>query len=142
MGSGNISRAETAGWIGSIWAGCIAGGVGLILAILPDVWIPAFTDDAETFRAAKDYIQIVGPAYAFLGIGLVLYFASQGAAAMTWPIAATILRFAASVGVAAIWVSVFGGALQVIFVSGAIGMVLFGTLIATGLKLGAWRRGN
>ncbi len=142
MGSGNITRAEAAGWIGSVWAGCIAGGVGLVLAIFPEVWIPAFTEDAETFRAAKDYIQIVGPAYAFLGLGLVLYFASQGAAAMTWPILATVLRFAVSVGVAAIWVSVFGGALQVIFTSGAIGMVLFGTLIALGLKLGAWRRGK
>ena len=139
MGSGNIRRAESAGWIGSIWAGCIAGGVGLILAIFPSAWIPAFTEDAETFQAAKDYIQTVGPAYAFLGIGLVLYFASQGAAAMTWPIVATVLRFIVSVGVAGIWVQVFGGTLQVIFTSGAIGMVLFGVLIALGLKLGAWR---
>jgi hypothetical protein len=58
---------------------------------------------------------------------------------MTWPIVATILRFIVSVGVAGIWVQVFGGTLQVIFTSGAIGMVLFGLLIALGLKLGAWR---
>ena len=38
-------------------------------------------------------IRIVGPAYAFLGIGLVLYFASQGAGTMRWPIRAQILRF-------------------------------------------------
>lgn len=142
MGSGNITRAESAGWIGGIWAGCIAGGVGLVLAIFPGAWIPVFTEDAETFQAAKDYIQTVGPAYAFLGVGLVLYFASQGAAAMTWPIVATVLRFVVSVGLAALWVQVFGGALQVIFTSGAIGMVLFGVLIALGLKLGAWRGAN
>jgi len=108
--------------------------------LLPDLWIPVFTDDSATYEVARQYIQTVGPAYAFLGIGLVLYFASQGAAAMTWPIIGTILRFIVSVGLAAFWVNQTGGGLKDIFIAGAIGMVSFGLVIAVAVKMGAWRR--
>jgi len=140
VGAGAITRAERAGWWGSGFAAAIAGGTGIVLALLPDLWIPVFTDDSATYEVAKQYIQTVGPAYAFLGIGLVLYFASQGAAAMTWAIIGTILRFIVSVGLAAFWVNQTGGGLKDIFIAGAIGMVSFGLVIAVAVKMGAWRR--
>ena len=69
-----------------------------------------------TFEVARTYIRIVGPAYAFLGIGLVLYFASQGAGTMTWPIRAQILRFAMSVGGAFFLVNYLGYGLNAVFI--------------------------
>ena len=36
------------------------------------------------------YLRIVGPFYGFFGVGLALYFASQGAGRMNWPLAAVL----------------------------------------------------
>ena len=32
------------------------------------------------------YLRVVGPAYGFFGLGLSLYFASQGAGRLFWPL--------------------------------------------------------
>ena len=39
-------------------------------------------------RWARSYLRIVGPFYGFFGAGLALYFASQGAGRLGWPLAA------------------------------------------------------
>ncbi len=38
------------------------------------------------------YVRIVGPTYGFFGLGLALYFASQGAARLFWPLLTGSLR--------------------------------------------------
>ena len=38
------------------------------------------------------YLRIVGPAYGFFGLGLSLYFASQGAGRLLWPLLAGLVR--------------------------------------------------
>ncbi len=139
IGAGNIGRAEHIGWTGGLFAAGLAGVVGLLLALFPNAWISAFTSDPETFEAARSYIRIVGPFFAFQGLGLSLYFASQGAGAMRWPIAATIVRFVFAVGggwILAFW---FNMEMQGIFIGAAAAMLLYGIMIAVSLKLGAWR---
>ena len=49
--------------------------------------------DPATYAAGATYLQIAGPAFFFQGLGLSLYFASQGAGTVLWPVVATILRF-------------------------------------------------
>ena len=44
------------------------------------------------------YLRIVGPAYGFFGLGLSLYFASQGAGRLLWPLLAGLLRLLIAVG--------------------------------------------
>ena len=65
------------------------------------------------------YLRSVGPFYGFFGLGLVLYFASQGAGKLLWPVLANLLRLA----VAALggWLVLhWGGTLtQVFLVQGA-----------------------
>lgn len=39
-------------------------------------------------ESGSRYLRIVGPVYGFFGSGLVLYFASQGAGRLLWPVAA------------------------------------------------------
>ena len=36
--------------------------------------------------AGSAYLRIVGPFYGFFGLGMALYFASQGAGALKWPL--------------------------------------------------------
>jgi len=139
IGAGNIARAERIGWTGSAFAAGLAGVVGLALAAFPEVWIYAFTNDPAAFDAARSYIRIVGPFFAFQGLGLSLYFASQGAGTVTWPILATIVRVVLAVGgswMLAFWLDM---GLQGVFIAAAGAMVTYGFLIAASLKLGAWR---
>ncbi len=115
--------------------------VGLALALFPSAWIYAFTNDQVTFEAARSYIQIVGPLFAFQGLGLSLYFASQGAGAMRWPVIAILARVVLAVGGG--WFLAFGLdlGLKGVFIGAAAAMATFGLIIAITLKLGAWRRG-
>ncbi len=139
IGAGNYDRAELAGRYGMTSAALICGTVGGFLALFPNLWIPIFTDDAGTFEVARSYIRIVGPAYAFLGIGLVLYFASQGAGTMTWPIRAQILRFAISVGGAFFLVNYLGYGLNAVFIVTVIALALYAGIISIAVFNGAWR---
>ena len=139
IGAGQYDRAEAAGWYGVLCAGLLAGSTGVVLALFPNVWIPLFTNDPDVVGVASHYIVIVGPAYAGLGIGLVLYFASQGAGAMRWPVLGMILRFVISVGGASYCVLYLEMGLEAIFYAGALGMSLYAIFIATAIFKGAWR---
>jgi MATE family, multidrug efflux pump len=139
IGAGDIDRAEKIGWTGAAFAAGLAGVVGLALAAFPEAWIYAFTDDPATFEAARSYIRIVGPFFAFQGLGLSLYFASQGAGTVTWPVVATIVRVILAVGgswMLAFWLDM---GLQGVFIAAAAAMVTYGVMIAASLKFGAWR---
>ncbi len=140
IGAQNIERAEKVGIYGGSTAGIVSIFIGLTLAIFPDVWIQFFTDDLKAYEVTKKYIQIVGPFYIFQGVGLSLYFASQGANAMKWPTIATIARFLiASVGgsVSIYWL---GFGIESIFFSSSIAMMIFGAMIFISIKRGAWRK--
>jgi Na+-driven multidrug efflux pump len=139
VGAGKIDRAEHIAWIGSTAASLLAGVVGITLALIPDVWIPVFTSEPAIHQSARAYIQIVGPCYVFIGLGLSLYFASQGAGAMFWPVAATMLRTIVAVGGALYLAFVMDLGLQGVYYAAGLGMVGYGVMIAASLKLGAWR---
>ena len=118
---------------------CIRDSVGLILALFPDTWISVFTDAPEVHEAAKGYIQIVGPFFFFHGIGLSLYFASQGASAMLWPVIATILRLLVAATAAYTFAFTLEFGLAGIYVAAAAAMALYATVIAVAINRGAWR---
>jgi len=138
-GAGDFERAESIGWTGGALAALLSGGVGVILALTPQWWIPVFSADPATFDAAKSYIQIAGPLFAFQGIGSALYFASQGASRMTWPIVATVLRMALAIGGSLLLAFTFNIGLNGIYIAAALGMLAYGGTIALSLKMGAWR---
>lgn len=141
IGAGNEARAERVGWIGGSAAALVAGTIGIALALTADYWIPVFTDDPIAIATARDYIHIVGPCFAFHGLGLSLYFASQGAGRMLWPVVATIVRIVLAVGGALVLVVGLGAGPGGVFAAAAVGMTVYGVIIAGSLRLGAWRRG-
>ena len=139
IGAKNIERAEKIGMVGATTAGLLSAVIGLALALTPNLWISIFTSDPETLLVTKQYIQILGVCYVFQGYGLSLYFASQGANAMKWPIIITAIRlivFSVIALIAVYWLS-YG--LVSIFYASAIAMVIFGILMVISLKMGAWR---
>jgi putative MATE family efflux protein len=139
IGAGHVERAERIGWIGGTSAAVLTGGVGLLLAIAPGLWMNLFTQDPATYAAGATYLRIAGPAFFFQGLGLSLYFASQGAGTVLWPVVATILRFIVAAGVAAAGVRWFGLGLSFVCACIAAAMVVYGVLTAASLRFGAWR---
>jgi putative MATE family efflux protein len=140
VGAKNIDRAEEIGRIGGLLSLGVAGVIGVGLALAADLWVPLFSTDPETILAAKQYMVIVGPCFAFNGLGLSLYFACQGAGAMFWPIFATVIRVLIAAAGALLVTRVMGFGLQGVYAAAALAMVLYGLIIAGAIRLGAWRK--
>lgn len=140
FGAGQEERGHRIAWTAALAAAAITGGVGCLVAVFPGLWADLFTD-AEAVRAiCRDYLRIAGPAYGFFGLGLCLYFASQGARKPLWPVLAGVSRLA---------LLAIGGSMLVamdmveptsLFVLIAAGMVLYGVASALAIRLGAWGR--
>ena len=98
-----------------------------------------FSADPRVIAAGSDYLHAVGPFYGFFGLGLALYFASQGAGRVGWPLLAGFVRMAVAVGGGFIALRV-SGSLSWLFAALATGLVLHGTIVLAAVLAGAWRR--
>ena len=92
IGAGNVDRARRVAWTGGIYAATLVGVIGIIVAIWPDLWSMLFTSDQGVLSSAGAYFSWAAPTYALYGIGLCLFFASQGAGKMLWPVLAGSVR--------------------------------------------------
>jgi putative MATE family efflux protein len=140
VGAGQVARAERIGWIGAGSAAALTGVVGFSCALAPWLWLDLFTTDAASWASGASYLVIVGPAFLFQGIGLSLYFASQGAGTVIWPVVATVLRFVVAVGFAWVGVRYYGQSLGYLYGCITAGMVIYGVITAGSVYFGAWRR--
>ena len=139
FGAGEIDRGHRVAWTGALGAALITGAIGLVMALFPGLWADLFSDVESVRQTCRTYLRIVGPLYAFFGLGLCLYFASQGARKVLWPAMASLLRLG---------VTALGGFLVVtyseptpttLFTVIAVAMVIYGVVTAAAIKLGAWR---
>ncbi len=135
-----MSRAHRIGWTGGAAAAAIAGAIGTATAVWPDAWAAIFTDNSEVLVAATAYLIIVGPFYAFHGLGLSMYFASQGAGTVIWPVVSGALRLLVAAGGGMLAVQAFNIDFVGLSVFVAAGMVVYGLGTALSVLLGAWRR--
>ena len=137
MGAGQHERALKATWIGAAMAFTLTEVIGVAAAFFPRAWLSLFGSDPAMIEAGTQYLQIVGPLYGFFGVGLVLYFASQGAGRLLWPVLGNIARLL----VAAIggWLAIrSGGELAQVFMAQGFALVVYGVSIATAIAGGAW----
>jgi len=142
VGAGRIARAERVAWTGVGLAAGVTASIGLAGALFPRAWLGLFTADPEVIAVGSLYLRTVGPAYGFFGLGLALYFASQGAGRLGWPLAAGFARLliaAAGGWLATRWL---GAGLGGVFAALAFALVVFGGTMAMAVRLGAWRRGR
>jgi putative MATE family efflux protein len=139
VGAGQIARAERIAWTGAGLAAGVTGAIGLLAAVFPRAWLGLFTSDPGVQAVGASYLLVVGPAYGCFGFGLALYFASQGAGCLAWPLIASFTRLtlaAAGGWLAGHWL---GWGLPAIFGAMALGFIVMGMTTATAIKLGAWR---
>ena len=138
LGAGQVKRAVHIGWVGAAVAGLLTGLGGLSVAIWPDAWAGIFTNDPETLQSARLFLQYTGPFFVLQGIGLSLFFASQGAGTMLWPLIGTLMRFLVAIGGGALLLYGFSASLDQIYLANGLGMLAVGAITATALKLGMW----
>jgi putative MATE family efflux protein len=138
VGAGQVARAERVAWVGAGLAAAVTGSVGLLAAIFPGAWLGLFSTDPDVLAAGARYLTIVGPCYGFFGVGLALYFASQGAGRLAWPLMAGFSRL--SIAALGGWLALhLGAGLSGLFIAIALALVVFGTTVVAALRAGAWR---
>ena len=81
----------------------------------------------------------MGPSYGFFGLGLALYFASQGAGHLLWPVLGGAVRLLVATGGGWIVVHALGGSLVALCGVMELALVMFGSTIALAVRAGVWK---
>ncbi|MBB6558557.1 putative MATE family efflux protein [Acidovorax soli] len=137
IGAGQRERALRATWVGAAMAFGMTEAIGLWAALFPATWLSLFASDPAMIAAGSQYLRTVGPVYGFFGLGLVLYFASQGAGRLFWPVAGNLARLA--VAVAGGWLALrWNGGLAGVFAAQALALLVYGVVIGWAIAGGAW----
>lgn len=139
IGAGQSARALKVALAGAGLAFAVTEAIGLAAAFFPTAWLNLFSVEPATIAAGSAYLRLVGPFYGFFGLGLVLYFASQGADRLLWPLVAGFLRVLIALGGG--WVALWLGApLSALFVALGLGLLVYGLTIFAAVRSGMWLR--
>jgi Na+-driven multidrug efflux pump len=141
MGAGQPERALRATWTGGAVVAVITGVIGLVAAIEPGLWMNHFSQDPAVLAFGSSYLQIVGASYSLFGLGLALFFASQGAGRMFWPLAGSVARLVTVALGGWLVVHVWQLPASGFFVVIAAGFVVYALMIGAAIRLGTWVRG-
>ncbi|HMH48698.1 MAG TPA: MATE family efflux transporter [Candidatus Acidoferrum sp.] len=137
IGAGRRDRALRAAWIGAGIAVGLTEIIGLGAAIVPQAWLSLFDTDPAMLDVGSRYLRIVGPFYGFFGLGLALYFASQGAGRLAWPLCANLARLAIAAGGG--WLALrWSGDVSYVFLALSVAVTTFGLANAGAVAGGAW----
>lgn len=137
IGAGKVARARRAAWLAAALAGGLLSLLGLVMALVPDLWTGRFTNDPAVMASAALYFQWAGPTYGLFGLGLCLYFSSLGAGKVAGPVLAGTLRL--------VLVGLGGWALALaqtppwtIFALVALGMGAYGLAMVAAVRFTSW----
>ncbi|MGH8739092.1 MAG: MATE family efflux transporter, partial [Burkholderiales bacterium] len=137
IGAGDRERALRVAWIGAAIATVLTELIGLCAAAYPRAWLTLFDTDPAMLDAGTRYLHAVGPFYGFIGLALSLYFASQGAGRLLWPLFANLVRLviaAAGGWMALRWTAQIG----YVFFAQSAALVAFGLINAAAVTGGTW----
>jgi Na+-driven multidrug efflux pump len=117
----------------------LLGGIGLAVATFPDIWSARFTQDAGVRAVADLYLRLAGPAFAFVGAGMALYFASQGSGKVLGPVVAATVRLAV-IAVGGWFLAASVAPVWTLFALVAASMLAYGLTTAVGVYVTQWGR--
>ncbi len=141
LGAGQKERALRIALTGSLLSFCLTEAIGVTVAVWPSSWLGLFGNDPEMLAAGTAYLRSVGPFYGFFGLGLALYFASQGAGRLFWPLCAGLARVVVAVGGG--WLALrVTGSLYGLFAALGLGLMCYGMLLVHAVWRGAWFAGS
>ena len=137
IGAHRPDRALRVAWIGAAIAAGLCELIGLSAAAFPRAWLSLFDSAPDMIDAGSRYLRIVGPVYGLFGLGMALYFASQGAGRLLWPFLANLTRLLIAAGggyLALRW----SGQLTGVFIALAVALCAFGLINAAAIAGGSW----
>jgi Na+-driven multidrug efflux pump len=138
-GAGDWRRANKVAWIGGAIAFFVIGLIGWTVALVPESWTRIFTADDAVVAISVACLSRIAPFLCLGGLGLTLYFASQGAGRMALPFTASVVRMLVTTIGAWIVVEQLGLGLGGLFAAIAAGIAAYGCLIAGSLLVRPWR---
>ena len=139
IGARDAARARRVAWTGAGVAACAVGLIGLAVATRPQLWSSLFTRDPGVLAAADLYLRIAGPAFVFVGLGLALFFASQGASKVLGPVLASTLRLLV-IAVGGLVLGSGDAPVWALFALVALSMVAYGSATAAAVRFTPWQR--
>jgi putative MATE family efflux protein len=142
LGARQAARAKRVTWAGAglVWA--VTGLIGVAAAIWPQGWMTMFSSDAAVQATGAAYLRIVGGAYGFFGLGLALFFASQGAGRLLWPLLASTARLLVVALGGWLVLHVLGGSPPALYAVIALSLVVMGVTLAAATRLSDWSAGK
>jgi len=123
IGAGRAARAKRIAWVGAAFAAAISLAIGVTVALVPLAWVGLFSADAAVLESGARYLRTVAPFYPLLAAGIALYFASQGAGRVLWPVLAGTVRL-----LLVLAGGMLAASLQGVFAVIAFAMAVFGLL--------------
>jgi Na+-driven multidrug efflux pump len=115
----------------------ITESIGLYAAAFPHTWLSLFGTDPAMLDAGTHYLHAVGPFYGLFGLGMGLYFASQGTGRLGWPLLANLARLVIAAGGG--WLALrWSGDLSLVFLVQGTALAAFGLINAGAVAGGAW----
>jgi len=137
IGAEQRERALRTAWIGAAMAFIVTEAIGLCAAAFPMAWLSLFDSDPQMLEAGATYLRTVGPFYGMFGLALSLYFASQGAGRLLWPLLGAVARLA--IAALAGWLALrWTGELWHVFLAQSLGLVAAGLINFAAVAGGAW----
>jgi putative MATE family efflux protein len=137
IGAGRRERALRIAWVGAALAFALTETIGLAAATFPRAWLLLFGTEPGMLDVGARYLRAVGPFFGFFGLGMALYFASQGARRLLWPFLANLSRLL--IAAAGGWLALrVNSNLTLVFVALAAALVAFGLINASAVAGGAW----
>ncbi|MDX3907304.1 MAG: MATE family efflux transporter [Pigmentiphaga sp.] len=137
MGAGRHDRALRIAWVGAGCAFIMTETIGLAAALFPLTWLSIFGTQPDMLATGSLYLHIVGPFYGFFGAGLALYFASQGAGRLFWPVTGSVVRLGLSAAGGMLAIAA-GMGLAGVFAAQALALLVYGAINAGAVAKGAW----
>ncbi|MGF6776798.1 putative MATE family efflux protein [Paraburkholderia sp. GAS334] len=139
LGAGNVVRARRAAIVNVLFVAGVAGLVGLVVSLFPQLWMGLFTNDSAAMAVGAQYLHLVAPFYALIGVIFELYFAGQGARRIFWPMTASVVRFVFALAAMVLVLQGYAS-LHTAFVLVAVSIVVAATISLLGFVRTRWDR--
>jgi putative MATE family efflux protein len=137
IGAGQQRRALRIALTGGALAFIVTETIGIAAAFWPTAWLELFGSNPRMLETGVAYLHFVGPTFGFFGLGLSLYFASQGAGRLAWPLLAGLVRLVIAVGGG--WaVLTATGSLTWTFAILGVALVVYGATLVSAIASGVW----
>jgi putative MATE family efflux protein len=140
VGAHQMERARRIAWVGAAIGFGITEAIGLLASTFPYDWLGLFSNEPAVLSLGALYLRTVAPVYGAIGLGMTLYFASQGAKHVLWPVLSSTARMTVAAFIGWVAVARFGASLATLFQIVALSAILFGSITSAAILAGAWGR--